>query len=305
MGVGGKRAGASVAAIACLLAILATPCVPAAAAFPLWHSNGTLLGEGRLPGSVIPFIARGEVSLRSTEGPGFGCEVAEEGRVFNEAGHGRGEITRFGAWDCSEPFVGSCSGPEHRGPTLCEAKVTLTTEMPLETSLREGEVCRKLGAALRECPLASEREAQNVISSYSRGTSSLPWRLELTSGERGEEPATLQRTGLHEYGEAGSATEANTACYPKEGEHAANYQELPSGCLALNVVVPAIPLEMVFYGSQELWLINGAGNGLDASRLELTQAGELFSSQSVGGTGLLRGRLKIFGAESVGLIVGR
>ena len=308
MRIRGKAAGG--AALACLLVLLVTVApTPAEAisAHPLWHGNNHLLTEGHLPGSSLPFVAEGEMYLNSTAGIEFGCDVEEEGRVFNEAGRGRGEVTSFSAFDCSAPaFTGSCSGPITVGqPNLCVWTTLLTTEMPLEEKMREAVACKKADTALSKCPLASEREARNAISSLDRGRSSLPWKLELASGEREEQPSYLQRTGLHEYGEAGSAVEANTACYPKDGTRAASYLAVPTGCIALNVVLPEVPLEMVLYGSREVDLINGAGNGLDASKLEFLESGTLFSSQNAEGTGSLGGVLKMFGASSLQLIFAR
>jgi hypothetical protein len=285
-----------------VLAAIAAPNARAISVHPLWHSNGHLLGESVK--DIIPVIARGEIVLKSSAGIKMTCQVDEEGTVYNLDGRGRGEISEFNGWNCSAPAItGACSGSEAKGQTnYCDQRSILTSEMPLEVKLREAEVCAKAGTKLKNCPLASEREVQNIISSYHRAVTSLPWKTELASGERNEEQIFVQRTGLHEYGEGGSAAEASTACYPEEGGVAAAYQKVPAGCMAVNVVLPDIPLEMVFYGTQELTLINGVVGGLDASRLESVEAGELFSSQGLQGTGSIRGRLKLSGEEALQLI---
>ncbi len=111
--------------------------------------------------------------------------------------------------------------------------------------------------------------------------------------------------GLHEYGESGNSTEHSTLCYPKEGANPAVFTKLPSGCVGVTIIFPQIPLEFVFYGTQEIEAINGFGNGLNASRLEFVQAGKLFSSEGLDGEGETTGAVNLFGAKQVELMISR
>ena len=63
--------------------------------------------------------------------------------------------------------------------------------------------------------------------------------------------------------------------------------------MLVNIIFPQIPLEFVFYGTQEVWSLNGAGNGLNTSKLEFLEAGTLFTSEGKEGEGSTEGTVKI------------
>jgi hypothetical protein len=186
--------------------------------------------------------------------------------------------------------------------------------MPLETEFgEEAEVCNyELKTQLAECPSPSERQVGRVVSAVRRRTLSLPWKLELVRGKRGEREGTLMKVGLHEFGEAGQATTQNTACYPRERfvnsetareeERPSRYTGIPSGCVAMDLVFPWVPHEFVLYGTQELFILNGFVNGLRPSKLEFNEPGKLFSSEAEDGEGVTTGEVKLFGSQAVQLI---
>jgi hypothetical protein len=101
---------------------------------------------------------------------------------------------------------------------------------------------------------------------------------------RGEQEGVLAKIGVSEFGEGGSAETESTKCYPREEIGGvpgvmARFTAVPTGCFEVDVMVPQVPVEWPFYGTQELWLQNGLGNGLHPSRLQFRQPGELFASE--------------------------
>jgi len=134
---------------------------------------------------------------------------------------------------------------------------------------------------------------------------SLPWKVELIRGERNEEEGVLQKIGLHEYGESGTATAKSTKCYPKEGEKPASFKAIPLGCIGVNILFPQIPAEFAYYGTQEIFGVNGVKNGLTPSHLSFTSAGGLFSSEGLEGEGSTEGSVKLLGSVGQELLTAR
>ncbi len=131
-------------------------------------------------------------------------------------------------------------------------------------------MCKDSALRPEYCPASSERETLTVYTGLAR-RSGLPWSLGLATGEREEEELPVLQLGTGQN------------CYPKETvlvegeevEAAANWETVPDGCLKLNVQFPEVPAEVVFYGSQEVAVINGVKNGLSPSRLQFDEAGAL------------------------------
>ena len=73
----------------------------------------------------------------------------------------------------------------------------------------------------------------------------------------------------------------------------------------MNIIFPQIPAEFVFYGSLEIESINGAGNGLDPTRLEFIESGNLFSSEGLAGEGSTTGKVTLAGAEGIQLMTAK
>lgn len=248
------------------------------------------------------------------------CVGVAESVNWNEGGHGYAEVLNFTTANCQAPkYVKEAEeqdhanierwiaehgeGKEPTSPVHCAASESkpgegkcltayITTELPPEANLREGEICSEPafgeGETLQQCREAGATEARSVISSVARRTSSLPWKAELVDGARVEEEELreepLLKVGLAGFGEAGTATAQSTKCYPKEGERMASFRAVPSGCVVVNVVIPQIPQESVLYGTQELVYVNGSKSGLFGSNADFTEAGSLFSSEGVDGS---------------------
>jgi len=229
--------------------------------------------------------------------------------VYNEGGHGLGSIQGWGTNACKAPQLEETLSKIYQ--KFCEEKrikcpitVFATAELPIEQEMREAEFCSEESKTkLKECPAESERETKMVIWHVRRETTSFPWKLELTRAERKEEPVDVLRIGI---------PPAGKTCYPKEVvklengeevEEAAKWQNVPAGCIKITVVAPQIPEELVFYGSLEPTLLNGAGNGLNASRIVFNgEAGQLRPEHNEAPDTTSSGTLKISGAESEQLI---
>ncbi len=279
---------------------------------PVAYANGLKLSTTK-----IPITANGEIQLHSTVLGKISCQNTFYAQAWNEGSPLRayGEVLGWGTSSCTAPEeLKSLEAADKKQIEEGKIPVPLTVfasaEMPVEKTLREGEVCSvEKKVFLSECPNSSERVAKNYLSKFARRVTSLPWKIEVIRGERIEEAGILQKIGLVSYGESGTATGHSTKCYPTEkvGSEVqdANWESVPAGCIAVNVVFPQIPLEFVFYGSQEVWDVNGAGNGLNTSRLEFKESGTLFTSEGLEGEGSTTGKVKIAGAESVQLMTAK
>ena len=187
-----------------------------------------------------------------------------------------------------------------------------TAEEPLEVEKESAEVCAVESKNLTECNNeAKEKRTVSLISAVRRRVATTPWKAELTRGTREGEPNILQRTGLHTFGEGGADQDGQEevgTCYPKEAERDASFKAVPSGCVLVNIVIPQLPDEIVFYGSLELWLINGSKNGLSPSSISFVESGKLFSSEGVAGSmNELESAngLKLIGANAIELLTAK
>jgi hypothetical protein len=292
--------------------------VPAAAQAeepPVGYINGkkittahqAILANGRI---VLESSILGEVHCLNTFAA-YGWNEHEHGEATKPE-RGFGEVVGWGTSLCEAPTeVASLEAVYHKHIT-----VTANAEMPIEKELQEAIVCtEEAKVKLSECPLSTERRTANVPAVVRRRVASLPWLVELIRGSRGGTEAVMQRVGMHAYGESGTAPAQNTACFPKEKfinpethkeeERAANFTKVPSGCIAVDIIFPQIPLEFIYFGSQELFGVNGFTNGLHPSALKFTEPGKLFSSEAGEGEGETKGEVKLLGEESVALLTAK
>jgi hypothetical protein len=297
-------------AVTGLFAAGAAPAV--AEAPPLWRSN-----SHEVSSSPIPTTIWGELKL-SSEALGSGgegeihCKNVMGSSVYNEGGKGLGSIQGWGTNACKAPQLEELLTTIYK--PLIEAKrikgpitVFATAELPIEQEEREAEVCSEESKTkLKECPSESERETKMVLWHTRRETSSFPWKFELTRGERKEESVDILRIGIPPAGKSCYPTELVKLENGEEVEEPAKWQNVPAGCVKITVVAPQIPDEVVFYGSLEPTLINGAGNGLNASRLVFNaEAGKLKAEKGSAPDTTSSGTLRIAGAESEQLIFGK
>ncbi len=265
-------------------------------------------------------IAWGEINLHSTVLGKIHClnTFYAEGwnqHEKNESGkpiRGYGEVLGWGNSDCEAPKEIESLTIAHEkeikeGKIEAPITVTATAEMPLEKTGRQAEICDEATKQneLTKCPNKSEREVKLLTGEFHRRVVTLPWKVELIRGERDEEEGILQRIGLHEYSETGTAQAHTTKCYPTESGHDASFKALPSGCVGVNILFPQIPAEFVFYGGQEIWAINGVKNGLTPTRLEFLTSGTLFSSEALEGEGSTTGVVKLIGSNGQELLTGK
>lgn len=268
----------------------------------------------------VPIIAWGEIVLHSSVLGKIHClntffaegwNQHETPEHFESAKpiRGYGEVLGWGNSSCEAPEAIASLESAHRGE-IEEGRietpitVTATAEMPLEKIGKQAEICIA-ATELKNCPSKAEREIKLLTTEFHRRVASLPWKVELIKGEREEEEGTMQRIGVHEFGEAGNAAEHTTKCYPMEGSKPASFKAIPSGCIGVNILFPQIPAEFIFYGTQEIWGLNGAKNGLFPSRLKFLEAGTLFSSEGGEGLGSTTGEVKLLGSTNQELLTAR
>jgi len=286
--------------------------------------------EERSP--YVPIIAWGKINLKS-EGlgaEGVTCTNTFTGKTWNEHEHGikQNPIRGYGVaegWGTS-----TCAAPEfiknYRHDCGCEPTIFASAERPLEYEYREALICKKAlfeegKKLLSECPNATEREAEALYSAVKRKTVSLPWKIELVRGypKSGHtEEVVQQRIGLKNYGECGpgaaegtptcEGAKENTACYSKQSEtENYSYEEIPGGCVVTNIVIPQVPVEVPFFGTLEVTGRNGAGSGVDPSKIEFEGAfsGKLQSQADQEGSGTVNEKVKELGEEGQGLITAK
>jgi hypothetical protein len=263
----------------------------------------------------VSIVANGSINLSSTILGKISCQNTFYAQGWNENNHGYGEVLGWGTSGCTAPeeiksLEAARKSEIESGKIPVPLTVFASAEMPLEKTLREASVCKnEKENSLSECPNASERENKNVVSKDARRVTSLPWKVELIRGEREEEPGILEKIGLEKFGESGTAAAHTTKCYVKEkfgkSERPAKFESIPAGCVGVDIIFPQIPLEFVFYGTQEVLAINGSGNGLDTTRLEFNEAGTLFTSEGLEGEGSTTGLVKIAGASAVQLLTAK
>jgi hypothetical protein len=197
----------------------------------------------------------------------------------------------------------------------------VTAEQPLQKGTLEAEICtaseRGVNKRLSECP-TSERTTTELVREVRRQSTSLPWKAELVRGKtEAGESAVVQRIGIASYGECGPgegeatavnpvkcrARERNSKCFPASP----TATEIPAGCIEINMVIPQIPVEIPLYGSVEETWRNGAGSGIDPSRLEFEEgwSGTLSSLSEPGSSAPFGVEAKVIGAEAQALLTAR
>jgi hypothetical protein len=296
-------------------------------AAPEAYSNGRPLSS-----SHVPFTGVGPVQLISETIGGVSCSAYFYGEAWNALVGGEtrgvGEVDGLGTSGCKDPsYVKSLEetdkGQIERKEVACRGgypgvkigegacfSIYVTTELPLEVEQTEALVCATEGKKLSECnKSASEKKTVKLISTLRRRATSTPWKGELIRGTREGEGVVLARTGLAAFGEAGAnidGQDGQGACYPKEAEVPASWKAVPSGCAIVDVILPQIPAEIVFYGSQELWVINGSRTGLFPSTVRLEDSGMLFSSANLAGeNNQTEGSVTTFGSGAIELLTSK
>jgi hypothetical protein len=303
------------AAMVAASATIPTPAQAEAPPLVYVNVNKTLLSTVH-----VPMFANGHLQLHSTVLPKISCANIFWGEAWNahenneatKPEHAYGEVLGWATSSCTwertgpEPLLEPPPERVREEHIPLPITVTASSEMPAEKTFRQGEICKEETKTLSQCPLASERETKAIITSYRRRASSFPWKVELIRGEREEEKGVLAKIGLAEYGEAGTAQAQSTKCYPKEGTSPASFEKVPPGCIGVDIIFPQIPYEFAYYGTAEIWAVNGAGNGLDPSQLQWpAPAGNFFSSKGSEGEASTTGTLKLSGAAAVQLMTAK
>ncbi len=108
------------------------------------------------------------------------------------------------------------------------------------------------------------------------GPLSVPWNVELRCGEREETQVTIVKIGQPNGaaptpGCESEATEVGEIKKEEEERRGCYATPVPAGCIKVNVVQPALGLETVFEGSVRARVLDGSGNGLNASRLRFEE----------------------------------
>jgi hypothetical protein len=294
-----RRHGATALAVAGMLLCAGGPLASVARGEgPQWYSNNNKVSTE--PGVPV-LISSGELKIESPYLGPIKCPGSMiNGSVWNESGRGVG---REEGWGTDGPCTAEtlqglyCERPFGR---QCNAYVT--TEMPLENRLRQGEVCLE-EKKLSEC---TNREIQELAWKTHRRVSSFPSKLEAVN-------QTIE--SLEEHFIQLGLPETATTCYPtekvvvegKEIERAASWQKVSPGCIKLNIIDPGIPLEAAFYGTLEPKVLNGIVNGLHPTGLEFGVAagGLAMSEGELNSRTPLLGTAHLMGSEALQLITAK
>ena len=282
---------------------------------PVGYSNGK-----ELSATHTAIAAWGPISLTSTTIKTIQCTNSFYGAAWNEGSPkvGKGLVEGWGTNQCTDPEGIKSQEASHEkelkenkikcatpGAAIGEGKcitVFASAEMPIEPELREAEVCIEETKKLSQCPETSEREKKKLTVVARRAVSSLPWDVELERCERSEKAGVCQHTGIPT---AEEKSKGNTTCYKLKNGLAAPYAEVPAGCIKLNLIFPEIPFEVVLYGSQSYFMVNGVKDGLNPSKLKFIESGTLDSPENAAGEGTTTGEVKYVGAESVQLVTAK
>jgi hypothetical protein len=274
-------------------ALLACAQAASAQESAVFYANGHALTS-----APVPVTLWGEVNLQSATVGEVSCHQVMAGSLSNEGTQGVGVLEGLGTSACKAPSL------EKLLELFYETKVTVfsSAELPFEPEEREAEVCTEAAKTeLSQCLNKSERTTKQLPVQLRRRPPSFPWKLKVVKEVREEEPAAVLEIG---------AAPAGESCYPTEiveGKHvAAKWERVPPGCVRLNVIAQQVPDELVFYGVLRPRLVNGAGNGLNASKLEFNaEAGKLVSYKNESPETYGQGSLKLDGSEARQLITAR
>jgi hypothetical protein len=315
---------------------LALAPVAAAAAPPVLVSNGAvkpIVACATEPGCTEPrgtrslsepLVGWGIITLHGEElgTAGVRCRSVLAGDVWNEH-EGANKARPVRAYGLLEGWTtASCSRAQltcvgEGGSLPCEPTTPfITDEGPLELEYTEVEVPITEGG----CKGSPEKPAcyttTELVRAARRRPASVPWKSEFVRGlaNSGEEEVVQQRIGMAKFGECGPgeaeetegspvvcrATNASSSCYPASEQ----LTEVPAGCIAINLVIPQVPLEVPFFGGLEAIWRNGAGSGIDPGHGELREekSGRLVSQRDVLGEADFAGTVKELGAEGQALL---
>ena len=269
---------------------------------PEFYSNRHLLDA-----THVGFTSVGSLEFDSPSMKAIDCEDANlDGGVWNESAIGKAVVEAWTTYRCSDSEAITTQEHAHEAELLdgkiqCVAgkpgeggclTVYVSDELPPDSELREAEVCKEEAKKLSECKAAGERETKRLVVSLAHPVSSLPWDARLETCEKNSKEGICEELGIPD---AAEQSKGNTSCYKTVGNVPASYTEIPAGCVKLSVVIPQIPVEIPFYGSQTDFLVNGVKNGLDPSRLKFIEAGPLDSSEGSFGEAHIAGELKLSG----------
>jgi hypothetical protein len=223
-------------------------------------------------GERVPLLAWGTLDINSEALKAIKCVNLIYGDLWNatEAGaeteHAYGEVLE---WTGTGFLNKESKEAGDRCQTAEGFEAWGAVEPPLYVTLRLADVKEGEGAT----------EEREVINQVRREPPSVPWRQEAI-GEltpRGQEVMHL-KTGI-----------ASSTCYPgdeiterqknaTERETESRLRAAPPGCVRINIVIPQFGFEEEFQGSFRLKVINGAHNGLSASRMQVEGTEERLES---------------------------
>jgi hypothetical protein len=283
-----------------------------------------------------PLVAFGFITLHTTEfAEAIHCDNTYNAEVYNERERGLatepvrayGVVEGWGTAVCVGKEITEFYSKEPIGEEAIAKEGPLTifasAEDPLIIENTEAIVCEANAhyATPEECEAHNEAHSiKTQPNNFRRRKASLPWKVEVVHGKTstGEE-VSAERVGLAEFGECGpgigegtptcgtgeSSTEKTPSkCYPAGGK---KFQLVPQGCINVNIVIPQIPEELPFFGSQEISGHNGAKSGLFPSTIvfEKGHSGYLESQGGNTGVGYNEGDLDEIGEGSIQLLTAK
>jgi|GEM_PF-2813733 len=286
----------------CAAALLCLAGASAAAAAQ-WYVNGTALANG----VHEPVTMWGTLKFSSQAEGQITCVDIFSGYVVNEGGVGKGAIEGLGSYHCEAPELEAALETAFK-EVLGGRKVTVyaSGELPMEEFFKEAELCIEATKSLSQCTGAGERRIQEVLVRLVRRFTSFPWPIELFPSTYENAPVTRARIGIGSGGASCYPTERGYNSEGKEVQVPVSWEKVPKGCLEFDVIAPQIPDELVFYGSLEPIVLNGAGSGLKPSWLEFNStSGMLVSSRLEAPETSAFGELRFIGSGGQELVIAR
>ena len=292
------------ACFALVVLVLAPAVAHAEEPEPRWYSN-----RNELNATHTPVTAWGKLSLQSQAVGKITCINVMAASVWNEGTVPRGEFEGWGSDQCEAPELEKVYDEIFEPYIGKKITVFATAELPTLNQEREAFACKetekeelqRIQKKLDECPNSSERESRSLISATRREETGFPWKFKVMNGTRNGEPAVVAQIGIPPTGQT---------CYPKEqgeeGEVPAKWEAVPQGCMRLDVIIPQIPVELVFYGTLTPTLLNGVKNGLSPSRFHFTpESGDLVSAQGSAPETEAEGELKFLASGGEQLVTAK
>ncbi|MHB8490770.1 MAG: IPT/TIG domain-containing protein [Solirubrobacteraceae bacterium] len=253
------------------------------------NGNGISVTHGGAATNRIPLVGSGELKLEvAALEAQVECVNLGFGSAWNESEPAGGHAQILSWWASAHTTtganteLGSSCRFVYQGAPAGEAWVS--AEPPLGLIEQEAVLCANSKQPLNACLNSGQTLTASVIREVIRKPLSLPWNVALTAN-----------AGSLAYAKLGVPTAAGKTCAEESA---------PEGCVVVDVIAPALNLQLVLEGALEPRVVNGTKNGLSPSTLEFKGAasGHLHLRGAPNAVGYLTGTVKLLGLEGQELI---